>query len=187
MTELTALWLPILSSAAGVFVASSVIHMALPFHKRDYRRLPAEDVVIDALRDTMVAPGDYMFPGCDSMKDMGSPEMRAKYARGPIGVISVMPGGGLRMGRSLGQWFAFCVVVSVFVAYLTGLAHQPGAPGASTFRFAATIAMLGYSFSNVTNSIWKGVAWTTTFKFVFDGIVYAAVTGAVFSWLWPTA
>lgn len=32
MMHVTQLWLPILLSAVGVFVASSVIHMASPWH-----------------------------------------------------------------------------------------------------------------------------------------------------------
>ena len=36
MTGLSALWLPILVSAVLVFVASSLIHMASPWHKSDY-------------------------------------------------------------------------------------------------------------------------------------------------------
>ena len=31
------LWLPILLSGVFVFVVSSVIHMALPIHKNDYK------------------------------------------------------------------------------------------------------------------------------------------------------
>ena len=38
--SLAALWLPILLSAVIVFVVSSILHMALPFHKNDYRQLP---------------------------------------------------------------------------------------------------------------------------------------------------
>ena len=38
MTGLSALWLPILLSAVLVFVASSLIHMASPWHKSDFRR-----------------------------------------------------------------------------------------------------------------------------------------------------
>ena len=37
MVHIHALWLPILLSAVIVFVASSLIHMALPIHKSDYR------------------------------------------------------------------------------------------------------------------------------------------------------
>lgn len=43
MVTLSALWLPILLSAVIVFVASSIIHMAIPIHKNDYRQLPDED------------------------------------------------------------------------------------------------------------------------------------------------
>lgn len=182
MTTLAALWLPILLSAVFVFLASSVIHMALPIHKADYRRLPDEDRILDALRGTVPA-GQYRFPWAGSMKECGSPEMQAKFARGPVGTMVVM--GGMQLGKSLGQWFAYCLVVGVFVAYLTGLAKAPGSDG--VFRFASATAFLAYALCNVDNSIWRGMSWSTTAKFVFDGTVYALVTGATFAWLWPAA
>ena len=40
MIPLTALWLPILVSAVFVFIASSVIHMMLGYHKAYYGTLP---------------------------------------------------------------------------------------------------------------------------------------------------
>ncbi len=49
MTLLSALWLPILLSAVLVFVASSIMHMVLPYHRSDYEKLPDEDNVL-ALR-----------------------------------------------------------------------------------------------------------------------------------------
>ena len=45
MVSISALWLPILLSAVIVFVASSIIHMVLPVHRGDYRKLPEEDRV----------------------------------------------------------------------------------------------------------------------------------------------
>jgi len=42
MAFLTALWLPILLSAVIVFVASSIMHMVLPYHRNDYGQLPDE-------------------------------------------------------------------------------------------------------------------------------------------------
>ncbi len=50
MPPLSALWLPILLSAVIVFVASSIMHMALPYHRNDYKKLPDEDKVLPALR-----------------------------------------------------------------------------------------------------------------------------------------
>jgi len=62
MVPLTSLILPILLSAVIVFVASSIIHMLLPFHKADIRRFPQEDDVLDALRRFNLPPGDYGAP-----------------------------------------------------------------------------------------------------------------------------
>ena len=44
------LWLPIVLSAVGVFIASSVVHMVLPYHRSDYDKLEKEDEVMQALR-----------------------------------------------------------------------------------------------------------------------------------------
>ena len=58
MSVVAALWLPILLSAVLVFVASSIIHMASPWHKSDYPKMPNEDGVMDALRPFAIPPGD---------------------------------------------------------------------------------------------------------------------------------
>ena len=60
MVPVTSLWLPILVSAVIVFVASSIIHMVLPFHRKDYKPVPSEDGVMDALRRFGIPPGDYL-------------------------------------------------------------------------------------------------------------------------------
>jgi hypothetical protein len=57
MIPLTALWLPILLSAVIVFFASFIMHMLLAYHKSDYRKLPDEDRVTDALRNAGVTRG----------------------------------------------------------------------------------------------------------------------------------
>ena len=54
-------------------------------------------------------------------------------------------------------------------------------------RIAGTAAFLAHAFSSVNDSIWKGVSWVITLKFVFDGLVYALLTAGVFAWLWPAA
>lgn len=104
MTTLASLWLPILLSAVFVFVASSVIHMVLQIHKRDYMKLPDEARLLDGLRGK-VPPGHYVFPCADSMKDMGSPEMKKKFEQGPVGTLIMRPNGMPFMGKALGQWF----------------------------------------------------------------------------------
>src|SRR6267143_1699850 len=57
MTPLVSLWLPILLSAVGVFLASSVLHMFTGWHKSDYLKVPNEDRVMDTLRPLAMPPG----------------------------------------------------------------------------------------------------------------------------------
>ncbi|RKY21456.1 MAG: hypothetical protein DRQ55_04335 [Planctomycetota bacterium] len=185
MVPLAELWLPILLSAVFVFVASSVIHMATPMHKRDFKPLPNEDAVREAMRNAGVAPGAWAFPCPASMQDMGSPEFVQKYTEGPVGFMQILPNGPPKMGKSLVQWFLWSLVLSVFIAYLTGLAAGPGESYMVVFRIAGTVGVLGYAFSNVTNSIWKGESWWTTFKFMLDGAIYGLVSAGTFAWQWP--
>ena len=187
LSFITELWLAILVAAVFVFIASSVLHMVLPIHKGDHTKLPNETEVLDAMRAAGVKPASYMFPCPASMKDMASPEMTAKYEQGPVGYLTVLPSGSPSIGKSLLQWFVFSIVVGAFVAYVARLALAPGADSMLVFRITATVATLGYAMAEVPNSIWKGVSWTTTAKFLFDGLIYGVVTGAAFYWLWPSA
>jgi hypothetical protein len=182
MEFLTELWLPIVLSAVFVFIVSSVVHMALPIHKSDWKQLPDEDDVLDAMRQHGVKPGDYMFPFACGMKEMSTPEMTEKINRGPTGNMTVLPP-GFGMGRALGQWFAYSLVVSAFVAYVASFAMDASGDYMAVFRLTGTVATLVYATSNVTNSIWKGVAWSSTWKFVFDGVLYGLTTAGTFAWL----
>jgi hypothetical protein len=183
MVALTVLWLPILLSAVLVFVVSWVFHMALPHHRKDYAKLPDEEKVRAALRG--IPPGNYLFPCPADPKDMASPEMTKKYEEGPVGMMAVMPNGPPMMPKHLAEWFAYCLAIGVFVAYLTGRALEPGAAYLSVFRFAGTVAFLGHAASHAVDPIWKGGAWSTAFKHALDGLAYGLVTAGVFGWLWP--
>jgi hypothetical protein len=33
--------------------------------------------------------------------------------------------------------------------------------------------------------IWYRRSWATTAKSVFDSLIYGALTGGIFAWLWP--
>lgn len=185
MVPITALWLPILLSAVIVFVASSILHMALPIHKSDYRKLPDEDRVLDALRAAGVTPGRaYAFP-YTTHKEMKQPEVVEKFKRGPVGLLTFFPSGPPAMGKFLGQWFVYCLVVGFFVAYLTGRTRAPGTHYLEVFRVAGCAAFLAYSVALIQESIWKGQTWGVTFKHVFDGLIYGLLTAGTFGWLWP--
>lgn len=183
MVTVLSLWLPILVSAALVFLASSVIHMFLGYHASDYGPLPDEEGVGAALRG--VPPGDYVTPYAGSMKAMDEPEYKEKMNRGPVAMITVRPAGPMNMGTQLGAWFAFNVVVSIFAAYVTSRAVGFGGEYLDVFRFSASIAFVTYALGAWPESIWFGRKWSTTLKNTFDGLIYAALTGGVFGWLWP--
>lgn len=181
------LWMPILVAAVFVFLASSVFHMMLPIHKSDYSRVDNEEQVLDGLRAAGVKPGNYMFPHCGDFKEAQTPEGKAKFDKGPVGVMNIWPNGMPSMGKALGQWFVFCVVASTFVAYVADLTILPTADYLDVMRLTGTVAFMTYGLGAVMDSIWKGVKWSTSFKFVFDGLVYGLVTGGTFGWLWPSA
>jgi len=185
MVPLTALWLPILLSAVIVFVASSIIHMVLGYHKSDYRGLPNEEKALEALRPLGLVPGTYHFPHCESNKEMKSPEFQEKMKQGPTGILTVFPTGMPNMAKYLATWFAYLLVANIFVAYVAGRALGPGTPYLAVFRIAGTVAFLSYAMAHAHNSVWKGEAWSTTLKFYFDGLLYGLLTAGVYGWLWP--
>lgn len=185
MVSIVSLWLPILLSAVVVFVLSSVIHMVLGYHNTDFGKVPSEDQVMDALRPFNIPPGEYVIPHAGSQKEMGTPEFTDKLNKGPVALISFMPNGRPAMGKSLAQWFVYCVVVGVFAAYVTSRAVDPGADYLQVFRFAGCTAFIAYAAALWQNSIWYRRAWSTTIKSTIDGLVYALFTAGVFGWLWP--
>jgi hypothetical protein len=185
MVPIASLWLPILLSAVIVFLASWIIHMFLPYHRSDFRKVPAEDDVMEALRKFNIPPGDYMIPSPGGPAGMRSPEFSAKMARGPVVVMTVVKSGPPSMGANLAQWFLYCLIVGGIAAYVAGRALKPGEPYLHAFRFAGCTAFVAYAVALWQDSIWYKRAWSTTIKNTFDGLVYGLLTGGVFGWLWP--
>lgn len=185
MVSLMSLVVPILVSAVLVFVASFVFHMLLPLHRNDLRTLANEGDVQDALRRLGVPPGDYAIPMASSSAAMKTPEFQERMKKGPVVFMTVAPGGPVSMGKPLALWFVYCVIVSVFGAYISGRALGPGAHYLEVFRFAGCTAFIGYSLALLQNSIWWRKNWWTTTKSMIDGLIYGLLTAGVFGWLWP--
>jgi hypothetical protein len=184
MVPLITLWLPILLAAIIVFVASAIMHTVLPYHKSDCQQIPDEALVLAALRTAGLKRGYYHFP-FTSHKEMKSPAMIEKYKQGPVGMMTVLPSGPPVMPKFLGMWFANCLIIGVFVAYLTGHTVAPGASYLAVFRVAGTAAFLAYGLGQLSNGIWKAQPWGMTIKEVIDGLVYGMLTAGTFGWLWP--
>ena len=184
MTVLQALWLPILLSSVFVFVASSILHMALRWHMSDYSKLPDQNKVTDFLRPLGIPPGDYMVPGYPDAKEM-RPEFVENMKKGPVIVMTVIPSGPMKMGRYMTQWFIYLIVVGYFAAYVTYHALPNGASYRQVFRFAGVTSFLAYAGALWQMSIWYRRSWCTTIKTTIDGLIFAGLTAGTFGWLWP--
>lgn len=185
MVPLSSLLPPIVLSAVIVFIVSSIIHMLLPYHRSDRAKLAKEDDALDALRRLNIPPGDYMAPHAGSPEGMKKPEFIEKRRRGPIVVMTVIPGGSTSMTTSLVLWFVFSLIVSLFAGYIASRALGPGADYLSVFRFVGTTAFMGYGLALAQESIWYHRKWSTTLKSMVDALIYGLFTAGTFGWLWP--
>jgi len=185
MVPVTSLAIPIVVSAVMVFLASSIIHMVLPYHRTDIRKAPKEDDLLEALRRLNLPPGDYAAPHAGSPAGMKQPEFIAKMKKGPIVFITIAPGRPPSMTMNLVLWFFYSVVVSFFAAYTAGRAVGPGTDYLRVFQFVGSTAFMGYSLALLQNSIWYKRNWSMTLKSMFDGLVYGLLTAGTFGWLWP--
>lgn len=186
MNALLPLWLPILLSAVVVFVISSLIHMVFKWHASDYGAFANEDAVRDAIRAGNPAPGRYVLPFCKDMKDMAGDAMMKKYQAGPVGHVTILRNGAPHMGKYLGQWFLWCLVIAIVAAYLAarvfGLDHGHARAAA---KLVGAVSFIAHGFGTVTESIWMDRPWSTTAKHLLDAALYGLGSGLVFCWLWP--
>ena len=185
MNALLALWLPILLSAVVVFVISSLIHVVFKWHASDYNGLANEDAVRAAIRAGNPAPGRYVVPYCSEMKEMGSEAMRKKYQEGPVGHFTLGPTGAPAIGKNLGQWFLWSLVVAVVAAFLASqvisMNHDKARAAA---KLVGAVTFIADGFGTVTESIWMMRPWSSSAKHLLDAALYALGSGLIFFWLW---
>jgi hypothetical protein len=129
-----------------------------------------------------------MIPRPASMAEMKSDEFVAKVKRGPRVVMTVMPiRETMSMTRELVLWFVYLLVVGILTAYVAAHALLPGAPFRAVFRFAGLVSFIAYAAALWQLSIWYSRSWNITIKATIDSLIYAVLTGLIFSYLWPHA
>lgn len=193
MAFITELWLPILLATVGVFMASAIVWMATPLHKKDFLDPPDESTILGAIRTHDFRPGMYYLPWCKG-GNRQDPAYLEKAKQGPWAMV-IVPDGMPNFGRSLGLWFVNCLVLSVFVAYITSHALPlragaaaplvGGAPYLKVFQVAGAATFMAHAGMAAHDTIWKGLGWRYTFGKLVDGLIYACVTAGFFGWLWP--
>lgn len=185
---ITTLWLPILVSAVLVFFASYLLNAVLSYHRNDFRAVPAEERIMDALRPFDLPPGDYVIPYVGHASNLKSEAVQQKIAKGPIGALTIYPPNVMfNMGSQLAQWFAYTLLVSILAAYVAGRLLPPTADYLQIFRTTGTVAFASYSMGLMQRSIWYMQNWPMTLRQMFDGLVYALLTAGAFGWLWPAS
>lgn len=179
------LWKPILLGGAAVFLLSALVWTAMPHHKTEWARLPNEDGVGDAIRAGSPAPGLYALPYMGDMKEMGTPEGKAKMERGPIVYLTVAPNGVPAMGPMMAKSLLASIVIALFVAYVGWHTLPAGTEYLKVFRVAGTITFMTYALGSISDSIWFARPWKSFALCCADALLYGLVLGGVFGWLWP--
>jgi len=177
----------VILSAIVVFVASSIIHMVLKYHRADIKPLPNEEMVREALARSNPSPGLYFTPYCKDHQQMNEPATKEKFEKGPVALLTIYPRGVPMMPKILALWFGFTLLVSFVAGYVARHTLHPGSDGMLVMRITGTVAFAGYALSYVSDSIWKGQPWANTARAVLDGAIYAVLTALTFSLLWPSA
>ena len=180
------LWLPILLSAAAVWLISLVFGMALPHHKQDWIGLSDEDGLMDFIRRNGIKPGNYLFPDFRTREALKSAKVEKALNEGPVGHLSVWRT-PVTMGDKMVGAFIVHLVVATLIAYLTRIALPGAAPFAKVFQIAGTAGILAYSFSFIPNALWFGAYKRTIVASIIDGIICGLVIGAIFAWRWQHA
>ncbi len=179
--SIMSLWQPILASAALVFIAGSVIWMAMPWHKNDWSQLPDEESARKALQG--LTHGQFSTPFIKDMNDFKNPEMQQKYKDGPIAFITIKQPGIPNMTPNPIQMALYNVFVAVLCAYFVSRFALPGADYMAIFRISSAVAFIAYGVAYVQESIWFSRPWSATLKTFLDAFIYAGITGGVFGWL----
>ena len=185
MVTTASLILPVLLSAALVWVASALIWTVLPWHKKDFGPLSDEAGTLAKLAAQDLAAGQYMFPFADSPGAMKEERVRKAFEEGAAGFITVLPRGIPNMGRNMALSAILNVAVGALIACVACLTLAPGAEYMTVFRVTAVAAWLAYGTGTVYDAIWFGRPWSGVFKGFGDALIYALLTGGAFGWLWP--
>ena len=156
MVSIASLWLVILLSAILVWIASAVIWMVLPHHKKDFRALPDEAAAIAALKTQNLAAGRYNFPHLHSPTDLKDENNRRKFEEGPAGYLTVIPRGVPSMGKPMAIQFTMYLVVGLVVAYVATRTLPAGTEYLKVFQITGTVAFAAYGFGIAQDAIWFG-------------------------------
>ena len=178
------LWLPIILSAVIVMIGSTVVWMALKYENAEWKPVPGEDQLRDAVRKlNLKAPGQYLFPHMQSGSDPQA--AMKKWEEGPNGVLLLIKPRKFGMTGMLVKAFIFYLVVSFFTAYVATHALSRGTEYLRVFQVVGPCAFMAYGFALIPEGIWFGRTWKSISKSLLSALIYGCLTAGTFGWLWP--
>lgn len=185
MVHVYELWLPILAASALVFVASSIIWMVLPYHKKDMVGTPDEASLVEAIRRNKLAPGQYVLPHTADHAEQASAAFQKRMTDGPVAMITVHKPGRMNMTVILTKWFIFLLVINATIGYVAGITMPAGSSYMVVFRVVGTVGFLAYGGAHAIYGIFWGRPWRIVRLDIMDGFFYACLVAGSFGWRWP--
>lgn len=176
------LWKPIVATGVATHVWSTLAWTALPHHKPEWTRVPAEDQLQDLIAKEQVPVGQYMFPFAANGQEATSEEFKQRDAkcRGML-ILWAEP---LTMGKAIVKTLLWFFAVAFTIGYLTSLALKPGASFQKVIQFATTAGLLAHVAAHFPHVFWFRRRISME---VVDGVIQATITGLIFAALWPAA
>lgn len=173
--SLVDLWLPILAAWLATHVLSTLAWTVLPHHKPEWKHLPLEGDVGDALKSAGTAPGQQYLLSTGESHDMDPGK-----CRGMVVLWDHTPS----MGKNIGMTLAFFLFAATTIGYLASIALTRETSTLDVFRFTATAGVLAHVAAGIPTIIWFRRKFMMD---LLDGLAYALATGAAFALLWPSA
>ncbi len=170
------------------FAWGAVSHMATPLGMMGISPLPAEAVLLSAMKLAIDEPGTYMFPGYDPKKEYTEEEMKvweAKHREGPVGMLIYKPVGGEHMTKGmLVNEFISNVLAALIVAAVAALMVG------SYLKRVVAIGLLGlFAWLSINVSYWNWYGFSSgmtvaegimqTVGWLLSGLAIAAIVPAV--------
>src|SRR3546814_12781064 len=98
----------------------------------------------------------FVIPYCMDMKALQTQYMRHKFVEGPVGYINLRPTGVPDMGKSLGQWFALTLFVSLLATVSAAIALPIGAAPEPAFAITFLVPFAAAGCGRISGGILTG-------------------------------
>jgi len=164
----------------GMFVWSSIAHMALPLGATGVQTVPNEHMLLAPMQNTLGgASGLYLFPAMGTgSNEQKMQEYDSKLATNPHGLLVYHPSGDrLMIPRQLGTEFlaelieAMLAVVLLAQCNLTSFAGRVG--------FVAGIGLIAAITTNISYWNWYGFPSSYTAAYMFTQFMGFVVAGLI--------